>query len=94
MAVFFHVQNQDNTNMVTCLRRFTRRLYRLYPLAPGDELHSGYYEFLQVHGGKIPGVDRTAGLERPRTYNSQARGTIPVRFWHIENYIPAPVRFL
>ena len=79
MAVFFHVQNQDNTNMVTCLRRFTGLVYRLYSVTPGDELHASYYELLQVHSGKIPGMDRIAGLDQPRADNSQACAAIPGR---------------
>ncbi|HEY9529484.1 MAG TPA: hypothetical protein VIR02_20505 [Anaerolineales bacterium] len=60
--------------MVTCLRRFTRRVYRLYSVRPGDELHSGYYEFLQVHGGKFPEWIEQQGLSGPEQITARHVG--------------------
>jgi hypothetical protein len=45
----FYGQNKDNSKMGACVGGATRRVHRLYAIAPGDELHAACHALNVCH---------------------------------------------
>ena len=87
-------KTKTSTNMVTCLPCPDGCLYRLYFVPPGDELHAGDDELLQVHGGKFLEWIESQRRHRPGPGNRAARPAIPSRASgpRLTRYHPARLR--